>query len=68
MKGKKNSNRIFLDTTDKSKLTIEKLREYNGFEDVSGDEAKEHIKLIETMARVLFDIYKNEQKSESIKS
>ena len=60
MKSGKTKNRDFLDTVDKSELTLEKLREYPGFEDVDEDEAKEHIKLIQTFARVLFDIYKQD--------
>jgi lipase chaperone LimK len=46
----------------KDDLTIEKLRAYDGFEDVDEEEAKEHIKLIKTFARVLFDIYQQENK------
>ena len=66
MKSRKTNNRNFLDTVDKSELTIEKLGEYPGFEDVSEDEATEHIKLIKTFARALFDVYKNDQIKESI--
>ncbi len=68
MKSRKTMKLNFLDTVDKSVLTIEKLRTYPDFEDVSEDEAKEHIKLIKTFARVLFDIYKNDQIKESIKT
>ena len=46
----------------KEELTIEKLRAYDGFEDVDEEEAKEHIKLIKTFARVLFDIYQQENR------
>ena len=48
--------------------TMEKLRKYPGFEDVQEGEAEEHINFIKMMARVLFDIYQNEQKNEPIKS
>ena len=34
MKGRKTNNPNFLDTVDKSELTIEKLRTYPDFEDV----------------------------------
>lgn len=46
----------------KEELTVEKLRAYDGFEDVDEEEAKEHIKLIKTFARVLFDIYQQENR------
>lgn len=46
----------------KEELTIEKLRAYDGFEDVDEEEATEHIKLIKTFARVLFDIYQQENR------
>jgi hypothetical protein len=46
----------------KEELTIEKLRAYDGFEDVDEEEAEEHIKLIKTFARVLFDIYQQENR------
>jgi len=46
----------------KNELTIEKLRTYDGFETVDEEEAEEHIKLIKTFARVLFDIYQQENK------
>ena len=46
----------------KNELTIEKLRTYEGFENVDESEAKEHIKLIKTFARVLFDIYQQENR------
>lgn len=46
----------------KNELTIEKLRNYEGFENVDEAEAKEHIKLIKTFARVLYDIYQQENK------
>ncbi len=68
MKSRKNNNLNFLNSVDKNELTIEKLRTYSGFEDVSEDEAKEHIKLIKTFARVLFDVYKNDQIKESVKT
>ena len=50
-------NSVFGSEQAKEELTIEKLRTYDGFEDVDEEEAKEHIKLIKTFARVLFDIY-----------
>lgn len=47
---------------NKQELSIEKLRAYNGFENVSDDEAEEHLKLIKTFARILYDIYQQENK------
>lgn len=47
---------------NKQELSIEKLRTYNGFENVSDDEAEEHLKLIKTFARILYDIYQQENK------
>ena len=55
-------NSVFGIEQAKEELTIEKLRAYDGFEDVDEEEAKEHIKLIKTFARVLFDIYQQENR------
>ena len=55
-------NGAFGNEQAKEELTIEKLRTYDGFEDVDEEEAKEHIKLIKTFARVLFDIYQQENR------
>ncbi len=55
-------NSVFGVEQAKEELTIEKLRAYDGFEDVDEEEAKEHIKLIKTFARVLFDIYQQENR------
>ena len=52
---------------DRSELTLEKLRKYPEFEDVQEGEAEEHIKLIKTMARILFSMYQEDQRKESIK-
>lgn len=49
---------------NKQELSIEKLRSYNGFENVSDDEAEEHVKLIKTFARILYDIYQQENKKD----
>ena len=38
-------------------LTIEKLRTYEGFENISEEKAVEDIKVIKTVARALYDIY-----------
>ncbi len=65
MKKKRKNIPDFLTKIDKSELTIEKLRTYSGFENVSEEEAKEHIELIKTFARVLFDVYQNNQTKES---
>jgi|GEM_PF-5202163 len=46
----------------KNELTIEKLRNYEGYEDIDEEEGKEHIKLIKTFARVLYDIYQQENR------
>lgn len=50
------------DITNQSELSLEKLRKYPGFEDVSEEEAKEHIQIIKALARVLFYGYKNKKK------
>ena len=66
---KQTANDLFpADIHDRSELTIEKLRKYPGFENVSDEEAKEEIHGIKTFARILFDIYKRDQAEESIKS
>ena len=46
----------------KNELTIEKLRKYEGYENIDEEEGKEHIKLIKTFARVLYDIYQQENR------
>ena len=46
----------------KNELTIEKLRTYEGYENIDEEEGKEHIKLIKTFARVLYDIYQQENR------
>lgn len=46
----------------KNELTIEKLRKYEGFENIDEEEGKEHIKLIKTFARILYDIYQQENR------
>ncbi len=46
----------------KNELTIEKLRNYEGYENIDEEEGKEHIKLIKTFARVLYDIYQQENR------
>lgn len=44
-------------------LTVEKLRTYKKYENISEAEAKEKIKAIETFARILYNLSKNENKS-----
>ncbi len=46
----------------KSELTLEKLRTYKGFENVSDEKAAEDIKAIKTFARILYDIYQRESR------
>lgn len=45
-----------------SELTIEKLRTYKGFENITETEAEIHIIAIKKLARVLYGVYLNEQK------
>ena len=48
-----------------SELTIEKLRTYKGFENITEEEAQIHIIAIKKLARVLYGIYLNEQKQKA---
>jgi hypothetical protein len=49
----------------KSELTVEKLKTYKGFENITEAEAEIHIIAIKKLARVLYGVYLNEQKERS---
>lgn len=47
-------------------LTVEKLKTYEGFENISEEKAIEDIKVIKTVARALYDIYVQVNKKRKI--
>ncbi|HWY09920.1 MAG TPA: hypothetical protein VN026_01280 [Bacteroidia bacterium] len=49
-------------TKETNELTTEKLKTYKGFEDLNEEKAKESIKAIRSLARILFSAYTNENK------
>jgi hypothetical protein len=46
-----------------SELTVEKLRGYKGFENISEEEAQIHIENIKRYARILLGKYRNDNPS-----
>jgi hypothetical protein len=46
-------------------LTVEKLRQYKGYENLSEKELAEHLHAIKTIARVLFEFHKRNFKRET---
>ena len=45
-----------------NELTINKLKTYKGFENITDQQAQESLNVIKTFARVLADIYKQQNK------
>ena len=50
----------FKEPIERKRLTSEKLRKYEGFENVTEEEAVQEIAFIESFARILYDVYKKE--------
>jgi ribosomal protein S21 len=48
-----------------SELTYEHLKKYKGFEDISEAEAEKQIEFIKRMAKVMYYMYIDEQKSKN---
>lgn len=58
----KNDNKV------KADLTLEKLKQYKGFENSTETEANQQIEIIKRLAKILFYMYINEQKIKNSKS
>ncbi len=44
------------------RVTVEKLRTYKGFENVTDEEAEKQIETIKTLAKILFRMYENDNR------
>lgn len=51
-----------INSMKKNDLTIQKLKTYKGFENITDQEAQESLNTINVFARVLADIYKQQNK------
>ena len=48
---------------NKTDLTCEKLKQYKGFENITEVEAEQQIEIIKRLAKILYNMYMNEQQN-----